>query len=321
MGAGLAREAGIPVVQQTVLPTFPPILGNNEHRLPGSKARFIACFNETLRECAEREGVDLLAVDAFANARGLGAWHNPVLWHRAKQEVSPARPGFTATISRVCSRRVRAVRPSVLSSISTIRSGGGVIGDDGLDGIVLGQGSAMGEAFLDLQAYALEQAKRGVILAVCSKNDEGECARSLLERHPDMLLKRGDVACFVANWDDKAKNIRRIARELNIGLDSLVFVDDNPFERNLVRSVLPMVAVPEIPEDLVLSRVPSRTPAISKASAFPTRTANERCSIRPTPNARPSRPKPPISPPISKASGWSWSGRNSTRSDCSVSPS
>ncbi len=247
----LAREAGIPVVQQTVLPTFPPILGNNEHRLPGSKARFIARFNETLRECAEREGVDLLAVDAFANARGLGAWHNPVLWHRAKQEVSPAAAQLYGDhLARLlAARQGRSSKCLVLDLDNTLW--GGVIGDDGLDGIVLGQGSAMGEAFLDLQAYALEQAKRGVILAVCSKNDEAN-ALAPFERHPDMLLKRGDVACFVANWDDKAKNIRRIARELNIGLDSLVFVDDNPFERNLVRSVLPMVAVPEIPEDPAL---------------------------------------------------------------------
>jgi len=128
---------------------------------------------------------------------------------------------------------------------------GGVIGDDGLEGIVLGQGDPAGEAFVGLQSYALQQAKRGVILAVCSKNDEAN-AIAPFAQHADMILKRSDIASFVANWDDKAKNIRRIANDLNIGLDSLVFVDDNPFERNLVRAELPMVAVPELPDDPAL---------------------------------------------------------------------
>ena len=128
---------------------------------------------------------------------------------------------------------------------------GGVIGDDGLEGIVIGQGSALGEGFLAVQDYAREQARRGIILAVCSKNDEAN-ALEAFDKHPEMLLRRGDIASFVANWSDKATNIRQIATELNIGLDSLVFLDDNPFERNLIRQELPMVAVPEVPDDPAL---------------------------------------------------------------------
>ena len=127
---------------------------------------------------------------------------------------------------------------------------GGVIGDDGMEGIVLGQGSPLGEAYSAFQDYARELSRRGVILAVCSKNDEAN-ALEPFEKHPDMVLRRGDIASFVANWSDKAGNIRAIAEELNIGLDSLVFIDDNPFERNLVRQELPMVAVPEVSDDPV----------------------------------------------------------------------
>jgi FkbH-like protein len=87
-----------------------------------------------------------------------------------------------------------------------------------------------------------------VILAVCSKNDEAN-ALEPFEKHPEMVLRRADIASFVANWSDKASNIRAIAEELNIGVDSLVFIDDNPFERNLVRQELPMVAVPEVSDD------------------------------------------------------------------------
>src|SRR6202040_3967377 len=125
---------------------------------------------------------------------------------------------------------------------------GGVVGDNGMDGIELGQGSPLGEAYVAFQDYARELSRRGVILAVCSKNDELN-ALEPFERHPEMVLKRGDIASFVANWADKPSNLRAIAAELNIGLDALVFVDDNPFERDLVRRELPMVAVPEISDD------------------------------------------------------------------------
>ncbi|MBV9248485.1 MAG: hypothetical protein JO227_04470 [Acetobacteraceae bacterium] len=99
-----------------------------------------------------------------------------------------------------------------------------------------------------IDTYVRELTRRGVILAVCSKNDEAN-ALEPFDKHPDMVLRRADIASFVANWADKAGNIRAVAQELNIGLDSLVFVDDNPFERNLVRQELPMVAVPEVADD------------------------------------------------------------------------
>jgi FkbH-like protein len=89
---------------------------------------------------------------------------------------------------------------------------------------------------------------RGIVLAVCSKNEEQAALAPFLQ-HPDMVLKRQDIAVFVANWDDKATGIRRIGDTLNIGLNSIVFLDDNPFERNLVRQMLPEVIVPELPED------------------------------------------------------------------------
>jgi FkbH-like protein len=122
---------------------------------------------------------------------------------------------------------------------------GGVVGDDGPEGIIIGQGSAAGEAFAAFQAFALSMRKRGVLLAVCSKNDE-ENARAAFERNTEMVLKLEHLSAFVANWHDKASNLREIASQLNIGLDALVFVDDNPFERELVRRELPMVHVPEI---------------------------------------------------------------------------
>jgi FkbH-like protein len=124
---------------------------------------------------------------------------------------------------------------------------GGVIGDDGIENIVLGQGSAAGEAFVAFQRYVKQLAQRGVILAVSSKNDLA-VAESAFDDHPEMILRRHDIAAFEASWGDKPAALRQIAEQLNVGLDSLVFFDDNPAERELMRQSLPMVAVPEVPE-------------------------------------------------------------------------
>jgi FkbH-like protein len=126
-----------------------------------------------------------------------------------------------------------------------------VIGDDGLSGIQIAQGDAAGEAYLDLQRYILSLRQVGIVLAVSSKNED-ETARLPFRQHPEMLLREEHFAVFQANWNDKPTNLRAIAAELSLGLESLVFVDDNPFERELVRKTLPQVAVPEMPADPAL---------------------------------------------------------------------
>ena len=243
------------VMQQTLLDPFLPLMGSNEHRLPGSRSKFIGDLNAALRGMADAEGVDLVAVDHAVARDGLAAWYDAGLWHRSKQEVSPAAgPTYGELVARIlAARQGRSYKCLVLDLDNTLW--GGVIGDDGLDGIVIGQGSALGEGFVAVQEYARELARRGIILAVSSKNDEAN-ALEPFEKHPDMVLRRTDIASFQANWSDKAANIRAIAQDLNIGLDALVFLDDNPFERNFVREQLPMVAVPEVSDD------PAEVPAV-----------------------------------------------------------
>jgi len=244
-----ARSAfGCKSIQQTILPVFPLLFGSNEQRLPGSEAAVVQGLNLRLRELAESEHVDLVSLDVPLTQDGLAAWHDPVLWHRAKQDVHPAAgPVYGDLVARLlAAQQGRSFKCLVLDLDNTLW--GGVIGDDGLDGIVLGQGSALGEAYVAFQSYVRALSRRGIILAVCSKNDEAN-ALEPFDRHPDMVLKRSDIACFVANWADKPANLRTIAERLNIGLDALVFADDNPFEREMVRREHPMVAVPELPED------------------------------------------------------------------------
>ncbi len=249
-----AREHfGCAVVQQTVLPVFPLVMGNNEQQMPGSAASVVERVNAELRasDGADAAGVHLLGLDVFFRGDGLAAWYEPALWHRSKHEVHPrAALVYGDQVARVlAAMRGLSSKCLVLDLDNTLW--GGVIGDDGLEGIVLGQGHAVGEAYAGFQRYCASLASRGVVLAVCSKNDEAN-ARLPFREHPEMVLRERDIAAFAANWDDKATNVRELARRLKLGLDALVFVDDNPAERALIRRELPEVQVPEMPEDPAL---------------------------------------------------------------------
>lgn len=243
-----ASNMGVAVIQQTAMPIFPSLLGEAEHQMPGAPMTLISAFNERLRREAGGAGVLVLSIDRHVCEDGLSAWHDPTLWYRAKQEIHPAMaPMYGELLGRIlAARQGRSAKCLVLDLDNTVW--GGVIGDDGVEGIVLGQGSALGEAYIAFQQYAKALSQRGVILAVCSKNDEANAIAGF-DDHPEMVLRRSDIACFVANWLDKAHNLRVIAETLNIGIESLVFADDNPAERAIIRRELPMVAVPELPED------------------------------------------------------------------------
>ena len=125
---------------------------------------------------------------------------------------------------------------------------GGVVGDDGWENIQVGHGLGIGKAFTEFQQWVKKLRERGIIICVCSKNDEDK-AKEPFEKNPEMVLRLDDISVFIANWENKADNIRTIQSILNIGFDSMVFLDDNPFERNIVRENVPGVVVPELPED------------------------------------------------------------------------
>lgn len=126
---------------------------------------------------------------------------------------------------------------------------GGVIGDDGIEGIELGD-LGIGKAYSRFQKWIKELKRRGIIVCICSKNNEG-VAKEVFQKHPDTVLTLDDIAVFAANWDNKVDNLHFIRTTLNIGFDAMVFVDDNPFERGMVRDAIPELEVPEMPEDPV----------------------------------------------------------------------
>jgi FkbH-like protein len=190
----------------------------------------------------------LLDIARLSARDGIDAWFDTTRWLQGKMEIAPsAAARYGDIVARlVAAQRGLSKKCLVLDLDNTLW--GGVIGDVGLEGIVLGEGSADGEAHLALQRYAKALKERGIVLAVCSKN-ETAIAEEVFNTHPEMLLRRSDISAFVANWSDKSENLKLIATQLNIGLDSLVFIDDNPAERARVRDSLPMVAVPDLPID------------------------------------------------------------------------
>jgi FkbH-like protein len=247
-----AREIGAAaVIQQTFLDVSEPLFGGYDRMVPGTPSTVVARLNDQVCEAAARDGVLILDVARSSQRDGIDTWFDVGRWLQGKLEIAPqAAPLYGDLAARIlAAQRGLSKKCLVLDLDNTLW--GGVIGDDGLDGIVLGEGSAAGEAHLALQHYAKLLKERGVILAVCSKNDV-KIAEAAFRDHPEMALSRSDFAAFQANWDDKAQNLKAIAAKLNIGVDSLVFVDDNPIERARVRQSLPMVAVPEMPEDPAL---------------------------------------------------------------------
>jgi FkbH-like protein len=243
-----ASGLGAFVVQQTIMPVFPDLLGSNEYRLPASPGAFVGALNHALMDTGGDAGIALFDAARISRHSGIESWHDVQLWHSAKQEIHPnAAPHYGDHVSHLVQAKLgRSSKCIVLDLDNTLW--GGIVGDDGLNGIQLGQGSAEGEAYDEFQRYILAQKARGVILAVCSKNSH-QIAMEVFDKHPEMLIRAKDIASFAINWNNKADNLRRIARELNIGTDALLFLDDNPAERDFVRRELPEVAVPELPVD------------------------------------------------------------------------
>jgi FkbH-like protein len=249
--SGIKQHSDAVCIVQNLAPRPERVYGSLDSAAHGALQHSLLEVNAAIaRELQESSDV-LFDAAGLAQTIGLADWHSPGEWNLAKlpfsQRLLPLYADHVCRLlAAMCGRSRRCL---VLDLDNTLW--GGVIGDDGLAGIQLAQGDATGEAFLDFQRYALDLRERGIVLAVSSKNND-DVARAPFRKHPEMLIREEHIAVFQANWNDKATNIQAIARELNLGLESLVFVDDNPVERDLVRTMLPEVAVPEMPIDPAL---------------------------------------------------------------------
>ena len=251
--AGLWQAAAANCRAKILMFDFPEqedaVFGSFALRTPVSFGYQLRKLNFLLTEAIAKDYpyVYPIALGALQAKFGKNAFFEDRTWYLAKMAVcTDALPAVAARVMDTVTALAGRVKKCVVVDLDNTLWGG-VIGDDGIDGIRLGE-LGDGPAFEALQRWLLELRRRGILLAVCSKNND-DTAREPFEKHPEMVLRLEDFAAFVANWENKADNIRSIQQTLNIGIDSFVFLDDNPFERNLVREMLPDVTVPELPED------------------------------------------------------------------------
>ena len=242
-----ARSA-VPLVLSTLeAPTWTS-LGLIEAQVGGGQADALARLNRGLRELAQDlPAVYLLDYAAAVRRVGQVRWFDPARW------ASMRFPLTSVALVELAHEVERVMLPlaGVGSKVAVVDLDntlwGGVIGEDGLDGIRVGP-EHPGASHLAVQRALLDLTRRGILLAICSKNNFDD-AREALERHPHMLLRLRHFAATRINWKDKAANLREIAAELNLGIDALAFIDDNPVERDFVRRALPEVHVVELPDD------------------------------------------------------------------------
>ena len=234
-----------PIIQNNFEPPFYRLLGNLDAADPRGRTRFLNRLNERFAAyAASHEGFYINDLAWVAADYGLREFSNPLFWNMYKYamcfEAIPAFAFNTANIIK--SIFGKSKKALALDLDNTLW--GGVVGDDGVDGIAIGQETGVSQSYYEFQAYLKQLKARGVILTVCSKNDHQNAIDGM--NHPEGALKPEDFIVIKANWENKDRNIVEIAHELNILPDSIVFADDNPAERAIVRAQVPGVTVPEL---------------------------------------------------------------------------
>jgi FkbH-like protein len=235
------------IVHDLEQPVFPS-QGIFDNQSSKGQCAAICEVNRGLSELTEEiRGTYILDYDALV------ARHGRISWHDEKKWLTVRLPIAAGQLAHMAEEWLRFLQPLtgkiakvlVLDLDNTLW--GGIIGEDGMDGIQIGV-EYPGAAFQGLQRVALDLYRRGILLAICSKNNPDD-AMAVLEKHPGMLLRPQHFAAMRINWQDKPQNLREIAAELNVGIDSLALVDDNPVERRRVRLDIPEMTVIDLPEN------------------------------------------------------------------------
>ncbi len=245
MWQSVEKKFGCPVIQNNFeLPGF-RLMGNKDASDPGGRGYFITSLNQMFYGYAQSHDnfyvQDILYLSA---SYGLERWSDPFYWHMYKYALCvPAIPELAFNLSNMIKSLFGKNKKALALDLDNTLWGG-VVGDDGPEGLQMGPETSMGQAYGEFQSYLKDLRKLGILLNVNSKNDMENALAGL--NHPDCLLKPEDFIVIQANWENKDRNIQEIARVLNILPESIVFVDDNPAEREIVRSQVPDVAVPEM---------------------------------------------------------------------------
>lgn len=234
------------IVQANYVITNQRSLGQLESLVDYSEQSIMQKLNKEIINKMPKN-VELLDLDSLANNLGKNKWFDHQSYYLSKAPFHiDFYPEVLFEIGKILERKFNSSKKVLVLDLDNTLWGG-VIGDLGSSGIDLDPNSPLGEAFRDFQRYILKLYKQGVLLAVASKNDL-EIAKSGF-KNPYMILEEKMISVFKANWNPKSDNIKEIAEELSLGLNSFVFFDDNPFERNIVKTMLPMVEVIDVPED------------------------------------------------------------------------
>jgi FkbH-like protein len=244
--AAFRERSAAPLVVHSLETPPAPAAGILDAQEPLGQVAAIRAVNDAIaRTARERRNVYLLDYDALAARRGAETWRDVRTWTTARVPIRGDE------LIHLAAEWLRFLHPLTGTTCKVLAVDldhtlwGGVIGEDGIDGIKVGSADA---GFGAVQRAVLDLHRRGVILAVSSKNNEDE-ALAALAQHPEMLVRPEHFAVLRINWQSKAENLREIAAELNVGLDAVAFLDDNPVERSLVRAQAPEVTVIELPDD------------------------------------------------------------------------
>jgi FkbH-like protein len=241
------RSAASLIVHSLEQPLHPG-LGVLDNQSENGQSAAILQMNRELRQAAAASrGVYVLDYDALMARHGREPWHDERKWLTARLPIAPNHLLHMALewMRFILPLTGKSAKALVVDLDNTLW--GGIIGEDGMNGIKLAA-EYPGAAYQALQRALLDLARRGILLAICSKNNLDD-ALEALEKHPGMLVRPKHFSALRINWTDKAQNLREIAQELNIGIDSLAFLDDNPFEREQVRAALPEVTVIDLPQN------------------------------------------------------------------------
>ncbi|MDD4421859.1 MAG: HAD-IIIC family phosphatase [Eubacteriales bacterium] len=234
-----------PIIQNNFEYPFYRLLGNRDAYDFHGRLNYVNRLNQLFYEYAQsHEGFYINDINYLSSCYGLDKWADLSYWYMYKYAMSlDAIPILTFNISNII-KSVFGKNKKLLALDMDNTLWGGVIGDDGVEGIEIGQETANGQCFREFQEYILTHKNLGIMLTIASKNEHENALAGL--NHPDSALKEDDFLVIKANWENKARNISETAAELDLGADSFVFVDDNPAEREIVNSAISGIAVPEI---------------------------------------------------------------------------
>lgn len=241
----LEADYHCPIIQNNMELPFYRLLGNRDVSDEHGRIHFINALNDRFYAYAARQNTFYINdIHYLSSCYGLDKWSDPFFWHMYKYALClPAIPTLSHNIANIIkSIYGKNQKALVLDLDNTLW--GGIVGDDGVENIEIGQETSMGQVFTEFQQYIKSQKDIGIMLTISSKNEHENAIAGL--NHPDGVLKTEDFILIKANWDPKSRNIEAIAGELNILPDSLVFIDDNPAEREIVRQQVPEVMIPEI---------------------------------------------------------------------------